>query len=109
MAAHYREILLKYPDDNIKNVIQETWNNPFNLSDFDSFILIIIGYFITILVISKSYNYDDPYPHHGKIEREYQLAKTQVKKIQDENNKTFDNVKSTLLDQVSTIGKTDLK
>ena len=108
MAAHYREILLKYPDDNIKNVIQETYNNPFNLSDFDSFILIIIGYFITILVVFKSYHYDDRYPHHGKMEREYKLTKIKIEGIIDKNNKTFSNAKSTLIEQITTLGKKDL-
>ena len=107
ITAHYREILIKYPDDSVKNVIYETWNNPFNLSDFDSFILIVIGYAISIFIVLKSYKYDDRYPHYGQIDREYKLAKTQLEELEKNENEKFKTLTTALLENYKMIKDID--
>ncbi len=94
VTAHYRELLIKSPDIAATKVLKETFMNPFNINDFESLILIIIGAAISILVIWKSYRYDDPYPGYGKEWRKWE-------KIQE--NKTNDIKK--YLDKVSEISE----
>ncbi len=88
VTAHYRELLIKSPDNATSQVLKDTFNQPFNINDFESLILIIIGFGISILVIWKSYRFDDPYPGYGKVWRKWektQEAKNKdIKKFRDE-------------------------
>ena len=78
VTAHYRELLIKFPDDAAQKVLSSTWNDPFNIQDMDSLILIIIGFTISIIVMWKAYRYDDPYPSYGKEWRRWE--ETQIQK-----------------------------
>jgi len=101
LTAHYRELLLENPDSTVQNVILQTWNHPFQIAEIDSFILIIIGFFITALVIYKGYHYDDPYPGHGKRDRAYHNAKNAITSTRTLLFKDFEDKKKALLDQMN--------
>ena len=71
VTAHYRELLINLPDKASSIVLKDTWQDPFNIQDIDSLILVIIGLSISILVMFKSYRYDDSYPGYGKEWRQW--------------------------------------
>lgn len=71
-AGHYRELLLLDPESAHLRVIPETLANPFGITDLDSFVLVLVGIAISILVIRKGYTYDDAYPGYGKLWRDWE-------------------------------------
>lgn len=70
-TAHYRELLLRDPDNAHNQVLPTVINNPLGINDMESFIMILLGVGVTIFVIYKGYQFDDPYPGYGKVWRSW--------------------------------------
>ena len=69
--AHYRELLTRNPNAEFISVMSRVVEQPFNLQDIDSIILLLIGIFISALAIWKGYTYDDSYPGYGAVYRRW--------------------------------------
>jgi hypothetical protein len=69
--AHYRELLTRNPNAEFISTMSRVVEQPFNLQDIDSIILLIIGVFISALAIWKGYTYDDVYPGYGAVYRRW--------------------------------------
>lgn len=90
LVGHLRIYLVESPDTAYRDAITSFKENPFNLSDFNSVILVLIGILIFIIATFDFYKMDDIYPGYGKLDRSY-------KEILDFHAETKDN----LLDELS--------
>ena len=84
LVGHYRDGLERLSSNQNLNitqmgsVIQEIGNqalntfftNPFLMSEFKSYIFVILGIIASTFAIIKSFQLDDPYPKYGKLSRE---------------------------------------
>jgi hypothetical protein len=67
--AHYREALIKAPDDASSYVFESINNGWFAVSDLNSWLLFGVGIIFFILASYKGYSVDDVYPGYGKFAR----------------------------------------
>ena len=86
-AAHYRELLLRDPESANQVVIPQTLADPFGITDIESFILVVLGWAISIWVIYKGYTFDDPYPGYGKVTRAWKRAEEAWSRADNELSK----------------------
>jgi len=84
VTAHYRELLSKNVENINYEVLKQTWNNPFNINDLDSLVLIIIGVGISFFVMWKAYRVNDPYPGYAKKWKKWEKSEKKLSKYIDE-------------------------
>ena len=89
-SAHYRHLLTTDPENADKLILYSTWTQPFNLEGFESYILIIIGFGISFLIIYEAYKSDDPYPDYGKKAKELDKLTKEYLKIKKEYKQNLD-------------------
>ena len=67
--AHYRDLVIINNDIKFTEVIQNIAINPFNIKDFISFSLLIVGIVFGISAVVTGFKSDDPYPSYGDSQR----------------------------------------
>jgi len=111
VAAHYVDLASQ--DNAVIEVVKQTWNNPFDLKSFDSYLLIIIGIVVSFIAIIDTYKIDDPYPDYGKKWRKYEEKRAEYfKKIENFRKKIYsiyDNYKNELNSIIEKKGKDKLE
>lgn len=75
LVGHYRAALSVQPDDAKQLAISGFRESVFGVSDWDSWVLIFIGIFITFLVALKSKSASDAYPGYKKRDKAMKDAK----------------------------------
>ena len=89
VAAHYRELLSKNIENINIEVLKQTWNNPFDINNLDSLILIIIGVGISFFVIWKAYRVNDPYPGYAKKWKIWEESEATIDKYIKEHKESL--------------------
>ncbi|MGH8551271.1 MAG: hypothetical protein ACRERU_22225 [Methylococcales bacterium] len=68
-VAHYREILASSDEIAVTQVIDRLITSPFGLADPNSWLLLFMGIFFSLVAMVDGYKSDDPYPGYGRIQR----------------------------------------
>lgn len=70
-VGHYRDAL-KIDSENAYYIsIQNYADNLYSLIDFDSYILVILGSILFVIMLLDMYKINDPYPGYGEVSKEY--------------------------------------
>ncbi|MBF0231794.1 MAG: hypothetical protein HQK65_01975 [Desulfamplus sp.] len=118
-VAHYRELNLQSIESGMEQntiaALKHLAAEPFNLQDILSWVLIIIGWGISIIGIWKGYTFDDRFPRYGSVFRSWKELDNAMtlyrNEFQREINRHYDDaVESThaILTQIKK-GKKDLE
>lgn len=101
-VGHYREALAlnALNIDPATAAVQSFAQAPFNLTHFESWILVIVGILFAIVAMIDGYSMDDRYPGYGDVDREY---RRRVKKYADDKATLLDDLRQTRDDTSSTI------
>jgi len=87
--AHYRDALIKFPDDAELYVFESINNGWFTVSDISSLLLIGVGIMFFTIATFKGYFFDDVYPGYGKFARLRDIA---LDTLNEEREGTLSNV-----------------
>lgn len=68
-VAHYREAVALHPFEAAQTAVVSFRDAPWGLSQFDSWMLLIVGCTWVVLAAVDAYRMDDPYPGYGKLDR----------------------------------------
>lgn len=70
-VGHYRDALKIDPENAYYISIQNYIENLYSLIDFDSYILVILGIILFIIMLLDIYKIKDPYPGYGEISKDF--------------------------------------
>lgn len=70
-VGHYRDALKIDPENAYYISIQNYIENLYSLIDFDSYILVILGIILFIIMLLDIYKIKDPYPGYGEISKDH--------------------------------------
>jgi hypothetical protein len=83
-VAHYRDALgSALPEAAASNAVISFWQSPFELADFQSWILIGMGLSFSLLALLDGFKMDDPYPGYGRISRDRDSSETDYANTKD--------------------------
>ena len=68
-CAHYRDLVVENNEIFFSGVVQFIINSPFEIKDFKSFALLVVGIVFGISAVASGYKSDDPYPGFGTAQR----------------------------------------
>jgi hypothetical protein len=69
-VAHYRDALGgEFPEKAASLVLDNFFNTPFNIADFKSWMMMVVGIIFSIVAAFDGFRTDDPYPGYGSIAR----------------------------------------
>lgn len=75
-VAHYRELSgIGLFGEAGTQAIQRMMDHPFSLSDFQGWMLFLVGWFFWIVSLIDSHTLDDNFPGYGKLHRSLKLAR----------------------------------
>lgn len=74
LVAHYRDYYAFQPEAAGKLAVQRFIETPWQLSEFNSWILFFMGLLFAIFAFIDGYKRDDSYPGYGKLHRRLQLV-----------------------------------
>lgn len=77
-VGHYRDAMSIDPDNGARVAVQQFWNGPFALQDFNSWVLVALGLIVFSLALYKGYTWDDTYPGFGRVDRRVQNFKDEL-------------------------------
>lgn len=83
-VGHYRDAMSINPDDGAKVAVQNFFQGPFALQDFNSWVLFAIGFIVFLVALYKGYNWNDVYPGYGKLARKAENAKAELVAVKNE-------------------------
>ena len=72
LVAHYRDYYALQPEEAGKLAVQRFIETPWQLSEFNSWILFFMGLLFAIFALIDGYKRDDAYPGYGKLHRRLQ-------------------------------------
>lgn len=88
-VAHYRSALTQDPDRAGYVAVESFLESPLGISEFDSWVLFLIGVVVVIVSTLKSYRLDDVYPGYGKLARRVIEARDRLRDLQEEWSETL--------------------
>jgi hypothetical protein len=100
--AHYREALIKAPDDAGSYVFESINNGWFTVSDLNSWLLFGVGIIFFILASFKGYSVDDVYPGYGKFAR---LRDQALDLLNEEREDTLSHIDEKYEDSLDVLGE----
>lgn len=105
MAAHYRAILdAASTIDTFQNALslafKNFWAAPFQIEDFQAWMLLFIGLVASIVMLNKSYTDDDPYPGYGKVHRALEEARANYEGLKQEMVTAMADIRERHLDDI---------
>jgi hypothetical protein len=76
-VGHFRDVIGQNADLRSDGIIavQNIINNPFDITQFNSWILVGVGLLISVAIYWKTYQFGDPYPGYGQIARQLRAAR----------------------------------
>lgn len=97
LLAHYREISGTFVDGAGSAAISKLWQNPFGLTEVQSWMLFMIGLLFSIIAFIDGWYFLDPYPGYAGVEKrrrhrrdDYTDTKTdlidRLKEVRDDHN-----------------------
>ncbi len=90
--------------------LQNVLNSPFALTDFYSWLLIIIGIIFAILALFDGIRFDDVYPGYGRVHRKYLDGEQEFQDEKTNIEMTADNIRKGFIakgdDSISDLGET---
>ena len=81
LVGHYRAALSIEPDNAKQLAVSNFLENPFGIPDWDSWILVIVGIAVTVLVAWKGKNSNDAYPGYKKCDKAMKDANEYVSEL----------------------------
>jgi hypothetical protein len=85
-VAHFRDFIAIAPEQAVSLALERMQDSIFSLSDFNSWLLFILGVIFAFIAIADGYKSDDPYPRYGakqrrleEMEDDYQSLSTELK------------------------------
>jgi hypothetical protein len=116
IVGHYREALIKNPDELILEIIPTAMSNLLDIRSFESIILVIVGLFIFCFSLYKGYSVWDTYPgymskHKSMKEAEHKLEDERARASEDIDDELglelqeFDNLGPVLKSKHAAVGK----
>ncbi len=97
LLAHYREISGSFIDGAGRVAISRLWQNPFGLSEVQSWMLFMVGLLFSVVAFIDGWYFLDPYPGYAGVEKrrrkrrdDYTGTKTdlidRLKEVRDDHN-----------------------
>ncbi|GEM_PF-973201 len=68
-VAHYRDVLTHGHEEAIQQITRQIIESPLTLIDINSWLLLLMGAFFSLVAMVDGYKADDPYPKYGKLQR----------------------------------------
>ncbi|VAY87080.1 hypothetical protein MNB_ARC-1_659 [hydrothermal vent metagenome] len=81
LVGHYRDALRIDFDNAYAFSVLNFTANPFVLIDFESYILVLMGFLFFIVLVIDLYKLKDPYPGYAEIQHKYDKIKTQYEDL----------------------------
>ncbi|WP_319587866.1 hypothetical protein [uncultured Desulfobulbus sp.] len=72
VVAHYRDMLAVDASRALTGAVAKCMADPLGLQSLDSVLVLVIGWFISIVTIIDGFKFDDRYPGFGEEDRKYQ-------------------------------------
>ncbi|MCY4431236.1 MAG: hypothetical protein OXC11_12695 [Rhodospirillales bacterium] len=102
-VAHYRELSALLARDIGLQVVERLRDNPFGLSDAESWLLFGLGVFFSVVAFIEGRHHDDAYPDFGKRHREMVHAREKYEDEVEEISAELEEVRTKALDDIKRI------
>jgi len=83
-TAHYRVLLEDDPDQAIKLAISHLTEAPFDISNFDAWVLLFVGLLFCTIAWIEGYKSDDPLRDYGRLDRASVAAREKRATLRDQ-------------------------
>ena len=100
LIAHYREALLKTPDNADQVAVEALKSGIFSINDVQSWLLFGLGMIFMILAVYKGYHQDDEYPGYGALSKRKNHAKEEVSELKEEATEALEELHADYLEQL---------
>lgn len=84
LVAHYRDYFALQPEEAGVLAVQRFIATPWQLAEFNSWILFFMGLLFAIFALIDGYKRDDAYPSYGKLHRRLQVVHEEYDEQRDE-------------------------
>jgi len=78
LIGHYREVLIKNPDDSGVAAVKQFSEGIFSLTEIESIFLVVIGLLVAGLSFWKGMTQNDSYPGYTQISKQREMAREQL-------------------------------
>ena len=102
-VAHFRELSASLASDIGLRVVERLRDNPFGLSDAESWLLFGLGVFFSVVAFVEGRHHDDAYPDYGKRHREMVDAREKYEDEVEEISAELEEVRTKALDDIKRI------
>jgi len=102
LVGHLRVQLGIDPDTAYVEAIRTFLAGPFNLNEFDSIILVIVGLLSFLIAFTDFYKMDDEYPGYGHLDRKYQDALIDFNELKEELLEEIEGSSKSILNKLET-------
>lgn len=83
LVAHYRDFFAVNPEQAGVFAVQRFIDSPWNLSEFNSWMLFVMGMLFAVFAFVDGYKRDDLYPGYGKLHRRLQSLNEEYEEHRD--------------------------
>jgi hypothetical protein len=97
LVAHYRDYFAFQPEQAGSMAIQRFIETPWGLTEFNSWILFVMGLLFAIFAFVDGYKRDDVYPGYGKIHRRFQLLLDEYEEQRDDVVSKIEHIRDAFL------------
>ena len=84
LIGHYREVLIKNPDDSGVAAVKQFSEGMFSLTEIESIFLVVIGLLVAGLSFWKGMTQNDRYPGYTHLSKQRDIARTRLYEAKDD-------------------------